>query len=241
MRAWSPPSASISLTICLTPSHPAFALSAGFISIPHDFSLSDLKPRLQALLGSGGGTSGQANTIIGSADEFSVYSAVNGGSAHGGKNGAANGANGSNGSSGVEGAPANGSYANGAGAKQGAYATSGANGRYSNGSGSSGKGFGRDSSSNRGSNSSGYRRSGRDNGRAEGAGAYAGSSRGGPASAFGDSADATPAAGAAALRASRIQQRVRQTVAPPPQRRPGVPAAARLAIRQPAAAARLLL
>lgn len=37
---------------------------AGFISIPHDFSLSDLKPRLQALLGSGaaGAAAVNANT-----------------------------------------------------------------------------------------------------------------------------------------------------------------------------------
>lgn len=219
---------------------------SGFISIPHDFSLSDLKPRLQALLGSGG--AGQAGSVTSSADEFSVYSAINGGSQYGGGNG--NGANGSSkGSNGAEGAFTNGSYTNGtgagvgAGAKQGAFATSGASSGYSNGS-TSGKGFGRDASSSRGSGGNGYRRSGRDNGRAsaEGAGAFAGSTRGGAMSAVGRGmAGAAPAAGTAALCAGTLRQRMRQASAPPPPRRTGVAAAVRPAARQLAAGARLVL
>ncbi|PRW34089.1 hypothetical protein C2E21_7404 [Chlorella sorokiniana] len=222
---------------------------SGFISIPHDFSLSDLKPRLQALLGSGGG--GQAGGLTSSGDELSVLSAINGGSQFGGSNGSKGGANGSKGSSGADGAFANGGYTNGAGvaagagAKQGAYATSGSsngssNGAYTNGS-TSGKGFGRDSSSNRGSGGSSYRRSGRDNGRAEGAGAYASSGRGSPMPALGNADSTMHAAGAAALRAAGLRQRMRQAVAPPPQRRTGVAAAVRPAARQAAVAARLAL
>lgn len=229
------------------PSLPPAALPpAGFISIPHDFSLSDLKPRLQALLGSGG--AGQAGSLTSSADEFRVCSAINGGSQYGGGNG--NGANGSSkGSNGAEGAFTNGSYTNGtgagvgAGAKQGAFATSGASSGYSNGS-TSGKGFGRDATSSRGSGGNGYRRSGRDNGRAsaEGAGAFAGSTRGGAMSAVGRGmAGAAPAAGTAALCAGTLRQRMRQASAPPPPRRTGVAAAVRPAARQLAGGARLVL
>lgn len=221
--------------------HPFF-LTTGFISIPHDFSISDLKPRLQALLGSGGGAGGRHAGIADSTDELSVFSTINGGGEAYATNGGSSGgsANGSstNGSTSTNGGFGSGSYTNGAGAKQGSFATAGSSSGGYSGGGSSGKGFGRDTSSNRGSS---YRRSGRDNGRAEGAGSYAGSSRGSSVSALGSAAGSAPAAGAAVLHAGMQWQRVRQAAAPLPRRQAGVMAAARPTARQPAVAARVLL
>ncbi|PSC70243.1 hypothetical protein C2E20_6326 [Micractinium conductrix] len=69
---------------------------SGFISIPHDFNMSDLQPKLIALLGSGtgAGAGAEGGGASGPASGIANGSGANGGGANGANGSGANGANG---------------------------------------------------------------------------------------------------------------------------------------------------